>query len=115
MKLVLIAALSLVTAAPVITIPAPADAQVHVGRGVRRSPPRRPAAPRPRLTEAEQDRMFAAQDEIVAIDTQRAAIISAGEAAGGLTEDQRLTVEELDVRRAAAQQVYDQLQAKLNG
>jgi hypothetical protein len=29
--------------------------------------------------------------------------------------DQRLTVEELDVRRAAAQQEYDRLQVKLNG
>lgn len=113
MKLVLIAALVAVTATPVAVIPVVADAQVLTGRGAARRPAPRPR-PAPRLSEVEQDRMFAAQDQIAEIDTERAAIIVAGEAAGGLTAEQRLTIEALDVRRAAAQQIYDQFQARLN-
>lgn len=114
MKLVLIGALVALTALPVTYMASPADAQVRVGRGAHRDPPRRRAPTPPRLSEAEQDQMYAALDQIMDIDTERAAIITAGEAAGGLTEAQRLAIEELDVRRAAAQEVHDRLQAKLN-
>jgi hypothetical protein len=113
MKLPLIALLSVVIAAPVVTVPTYADGQVLTGRGAaRRSAPR--PRPAPVLSDAEYDQMYAAQDQIADIDTERAAIIAAGEAAGGLTEAQRLAIEDLDVRRAAAQEVYERLQGKLN-
>lgn len=102
MKLVLVGALVALTAAPVVFAPIEAEAQVRVGSGAHRDPPRRRASA-PRLSEAERDRINAAQDEIADIDAQRAAIIAAGEAADGLTDNQRLTIKEMDVRRAAAQ------------
>lgn len=113
MKLPLIALLVVVVAAPVVTVPTYADAQVRVGSGARRDPPRR-VRPAPRLSEVEQDRMIAAQDEVLDIDSEIAGIRTAAEAAGGLSAEQQARIDALRVRRAAAQQVVDQLQAKLN-
>ena len=113
MKLPLIALLSLAIAVPVMTVPAPADAQVRVGSGARRDSPRR-ARPAPRLSEAEQDRMFAAQDEILDIDSEIATIRQAGETAGALSPEHQAQIDALGVRRTAAQGIVDQLQSRLN-
>lgn len=113
MKIALVALLAAVVAAPVVYVPTPADAQVRVGSGARRDPPRR-ARPAPRLSEAEQDRMYAAQDEILDIDSEIAAIRQAGETAGALSPERQAQIDALGVRRTAAQQIVDQLQAKLN-
>lgn len=113
MKLALVALLAAVVAAPVISVPTPSDAQVRVGSGARRDPPRR-ARPAPRLTDAEQDRMFAAQDEILDIDAEVSGIQAAAAAAGGLTAEQQAQIDALGARRTAAQEVIDRLEAKLN-
>ena len=113
MKLPLVALLAVVIAAPVVTVPTLADAQVRVGSGARRDPPRR-ARPAPRLSEAEEDRMFAAQDQILDIDNEIAAIREASEAAGGLSSEQQTQIDALTVRRTAEQAVVDRLQAKLD-
>ncbi len=113
MKLALVALLAAVVAAPVVYVPTSADAQVRVGSGARSDPPRR-ARPAPRLTEAEENRMFAAQDEILDIDTEVAAIRQAGATAGGLSAEQQARIDALGVQRTAAQQIIDRLEAKLN-
>ncbi len=113
MKLALVALLAAAVAAPVVYVPTPSDAQVRVGSGARRDPPRR-VRPAPRLTEAEEDRMYAARDEILDVDSEIANIRAAGEAAGGLSAEQQAQIDALGVRRTAAQRVVDQLEAKLN-
>lgn len=113
MKLPLVALLAGVIALPVISVPQPADAQVRVGGGARRDAPRR-VRPAPRLSEAEQDRMYAAADEIMDINTEIAAIETAGQAAGGLTAEQQTQIRTLTARRVTAQETVDRLEAKLN-
>lgn len=113
MKLALVALLAAVVAAPVVYVPTPSDAQVRVGSGARRDPPRR-VRPAPRLTEAEENRMFAAQDEILDIDNELAGIRQAAETAGGVSPEQQARIDALGVQRTAAQQVIDRLEAKLN-
>lgn len=114
MKLPLIALLAVVLAAPVVTVPTSADAQVRVGSGARRDPPRRVRPPAPRLTEAEEDRMWDAQAEISNLDTQIAAVHALAQGAGGATPEHTATLADLTARRTAEQAVYDRLQAKLN-
>ncbi len=101
-------------AAPVVTVPTYADAQVRVGSGARRDPPRRVRPPAPRLTEAEEDRMWDAKAEIENLDTQIAAIQTQVQAAGGATPEHTATITDLTGRRTAEQAVYDRLQAKLD-
>lgn len=114
MKLPLVALLAVVIAAPVVTVPTYADAQVRVGSGARRDPPRRVRPPAPRLTEAEEDRMWDAQAEITNLDTQLAAVHALAQAAGGATPEHTATIADLTARRTAEQAVYDRLQTKLN-
>lgn len=114
MKLPLIALLAAVMAAPLVAVPTSADAQVRVGSGVRRDPPRRVRPPAPALTEAEEDRMWDAQAEITSIDTQIAEIQAQAEAAGGATAEHHAAIQALTVRRTAEQAVVDRLQAKLD-
>jgi len=113
MKLALVALLAAVVAAPVVYVPTPSDAQVRVGSGARRDAPRR-ARPAPRLSEAEENRMFAAQDEILDIDGELASIRQATEAAGAVSPEQQARIDALGARRSAAQQIVDRLEAKLN-
>lgn len=114
MKLPLVALLAVVIAAPVVTIPTYSDAQVRVGSGARRDPPRRVRPPVPRLTEAEEDRMWDAQAEINNLDTQLAAVNALVAAAGGATPEHTAAIADLTARRTAEQAVVDRLQAKLN-
>lgn len=114
MKLPLIALLAVVLAAPVATVPTAADGQVLVGRGARRTPPRQVRPPVPRLTEAEEDRMWDAQAEVNNLDTQIAAVNALAAAAGGATPEHQATLADLTARRTAEQAVVDRLQAKLN-
>lgn len=114
MKLPLVALLAVVLAAPVVTVPTYADAQVRVGSGARRDPPRRVRPPAPRLTEAEEDRMWDAQAEINNLDTQIAGIQTQIQTAGGANPEHTAAIADLTARRTAEQAVYDRLQAKLN-
>ena len=114
MKLPLVALLVAVIAAPVMTLPTYADAQVRVGSGARRDPPRRARPPAPRLTEAEEDRMWDAQAEVASLNTQIADAHAQAEAAGGATADHQAAIQALTIRLTAEQAVIDRLQAKLD-
>lgn len=92
----------------VMSAPSTADAQVRVGAGAqKRTPPR----PRPRLSEAEEDRLYAAQDEVAELDDKIAALQDASEA-GALTEAQRQEWAAHNARRQEVQATIDQLEAK---
>ena len=111
MKRSLVIALAAALALPAVTVPVtPADAQVLTGRGA----PRRAAPPRPALSEAEENRLFEAEDQVFQIDTQLADLQAAGEAAGGLTEAQQAQIDALTRRREEAQRTIDRLEAKRN-
>ena len=89
MKSALVAALSLALAAPVFSIPTVSDAQVLTGRGsAPRGAPRRPA-----LSEAELERLFDAEDQVIDLDGQ---------------------IAELTRRRDEAQRTVDRLERKRN-
>ena len=107
MKTALIAAVALATAMPVVSIPTVSDAQVLTGRG---SAPRR--APRPPLSPAEEERLYAAQDLIVELDSQIEELETAGEAAGGLTPEQTAQIQTHTARRTEAQRTVERLEAK---
>lgn len=113
MKPAFILTLALVVATPALYSPTFADAQVRVGSGgmARRAPPR----PRPRLSEAEQDRLAAAEDEVQDLDGKIADLEAANETAGGLTEAQRAEWQRHTARRQEAQTTIDRLHAKRNG
>jgi peptidoglycan hydrolase CwlO-like protein len=108
MKRTLVVALALATAMPVITLPVTADAQVLTGRGA----PRRSAPPRPRLSQAEENRLYDAQDQVMDLDSQIADIQAAAEAQGGLTPAQQAEIAELTRRRHEAQRTVERLEAK---
>lgn len=111
MKRSLVIALSAALAMPAVTLPVTAaDAQVLTGRNA----PRRAAPPRPALTEAEENRLFEAEDQVFEIDSQLADLQAAGEAAGGLTEAQQAQVNVLTRRRDEAQRTIERLEAKRN-
>ena len=114
MKLPLIALLAVVLAAPVVTVPTPADAQVRVGSGARRDPPLRVRTTAPRLTEAEEDRLWDAQAAVSDLDSQIAAVNALVAAAGGATPEHQATLADLTARRTAEQEVVDNLRAKQN-
>ena len=110
MKRSLVIALSAALAMPAVTLPVSADAQVLTGRNA----PRRATPPRPALTEAEENRLFEAEDQVFEIDSQLADLQAAGEAAGGLTEAQQAQVNVLTRRREEAQRTIARLEAKRN-
>lgn len=112
MKRTLAVLLALAVAVPTISIPLAADAQVRVGSGARRDPPRRPAPPR--LSDAELDRLDAATDEVAQLDAWTAEINAQAEAAGGLTDAQKALLEDYAERRETAQEIIDRLEAKRN-
>ena len=105
MKTFAIAALALVLAAPLASIPTPSDAQVLTGRGN----PRMARAPRPALSAREEDQLFAAQDAVYDLEQQIAVIEAASEPTAEQTaslpdlreqlEDQQATVERLEAKR----------------
>lgn len=110
MKRSLVIALAAALALPAVTVPVTAaDAQVLTGRGAARRPA---PPPRPALTEAEENRLFEAEDQVFQIDTQLADIQAAAEAAGGLTEAQQAQIQALTRRREEAQRTIDRLEAK---
>ena len=108
MKRTLAVAIALATAMPVITLPVTADAQVLTGRGA----PRRSAPPRPRFSEADQNRLYDAQDLVAELDGQIAEIRAAAEAQGGLTEAQTAQIAEMTRRRDDAQRTVERLEAR---
>lgn len=99
--------LAVVLAAPVaVAVPTPSDAQVLAGRGgdTRRAP----SAPRPALSEREEDRLFAAEDAVIALTEQIAQL----EAVAEPTAQQTAQLEQLRERRDDEQGVVDRLQRK---
>ncbi|QTC93075.1 hypothetical protein [Brevundimonas goettingensis] len=109
MKAALIAALVFTTATPAVVLPTTADAQVMAGRGAARSAARRA---RPALSEREEDRLYAAQDQVANLQQQIEAIETAGQTAGGLTPEQTAQITAHRTEMAEAQTVIDRLEAK---
>jgi hypothetical protein len=112
MKPFLIAAVALAVAAPaaVSFVPATAEAQVLAGRNAARAATR---PSRPALTEREEERLYAAQDEVQTLETQIEDIRAAGEQQeGGLTAEQTAQITEREARIAEHQRVIDRLEAK---
>jgi chromosome segregation ATPase len=111
MSRLLIAALCLTLAAPVVVsfAPTPADAQVMAGRGAARSAERHR---RPALSEREENRLYAAQDQVTDLQQQIEALETAGQTAGGLTTEQATQIASHRTQMAEAQSVVDRLEAK---
>lgn len=111
MKFVLIAALALSVAAPaaVTFAPTSAEAQVMAGRGAARQAER---ARRPALSEREENRLYAAQDEVQTLTQQVEEIQAAGESQGGLTPAQTAQIQAHQAEIAEKQAVIDHLEAK---
>lgn len=107
----LVAILALATAMPVISIPVSADAQVRVGRNSGMSSRPRRASP-PRLTQAEQQQLWDAQDLVTDLNATIETLQADGAAAGGLTDAQRAEIEGHTARRTEAQATVDRLVAK---
>ena len=110
----LVAVLALATALPVVSIPTYSDAQVLTGRGSARGASR--AAPRraqpPRLSAAEQQQLWDAQDLVTDLDAQIENLQAQGAAAGGLSDAQRAELDGHTTRRSEAQATVDRLVAK---
>jgi peptidoglycan hydrolase CwlO-like protein len=111
MKLPLIAVLAAVMAAPVVSIPVPADAQVLVGGG-RARPARRARPAPPPLTEAEEDRLWDARDEMQNIDDQITDLQALVETQGALTTEQQAQIDAHVARRTALEAEVARLEAK---
>jgi len=106
MKTLAVAVLSLLLAAPVVSVPTPADAQVMVGRGnARGAPPRRPP-----LSQREENRLIAAEDAVYSLEDQIAAI----EASEAPTAEQLAQLPELRERLAEESATVERLTAKRN-
>lgn len=108
----LIAVLAVATAMPVISIPTISDAQVLTGRGAPRGASRPRRAQPPRLTPAEQQQLWDAQDTVADLNAQIESIQEQGAAAGGLSAAQRAEIAGHTTRRNEAQATVDRLVAK---
>lgn len=107
----LIAVLALATAVPVISIPVTADAQVRVGRSSG-APSRPRRVTPPRLTQAEQQQLWEAQDQVADLNATIETLQADAAAAGGLTDAQRAELDGHTARRDEAQATVDRLVAK---
>lgn len=102
-----VVALAIALAAPAAaSIPAPAEAQVLTGRGG--DTRRLRVAPRPALTEREEDRLFAAEEAVFELQSQ----IDALEALAAPTPEQIASMEDLRERLEDEQGVVDRLTRK---
>jgi hypothetical protein len=107
MKTLALVALAAVIAAPVsVSFPAPADAQVLAGRGG--DTRRLRAAPRPALSEREENRLFAAEEAVWELTDQIATI----EATAEPTAEQTESLVDLRRRLEEQQAIVDRLTAK---
>ena len=113
MKSALVLAAAFVMAMPVVSVPTVSDAQVLTGRG-RAMPTRRARPAPPRLTEAEEDRLWDAQTQIATIDEQVTTLQAAGQTQGALTPEQQAQMNAHVARRAELQTIVTQLEAKKN-
>lgn len=111
MKSALVLAAAIIMAMPAVSVPTAADAQVLTGRG-RATPTRRARPAPPRLTEAEEDRLWDAQSEIGTIDEQIAELQAAGQVQGALTPEQQAQLNAHATRRTELQTVITRLEAK---
>ncbi len=107
MNRTLIAALALALAAPVLSLPATADAQVLAGRNSGGRHVQR-HEPRPALSRSEEDRLYASQDQVSALEAQIAQL----QAMESPTDAQRAEIQTLTTRRDQAQQIVTRLEAK---
>lgn len=108
----LIAVLAVATAMPVISVPTFSEAQVLTGRGNARGASRPRRAQPPRLTPAEQQQLWEAQDLVTDLNAQIESLQEQATAAGGLTEAQRSEIAGHTTRRDEAQTTVDRLVAK---
>lgn len=109
MKALLIAALVLSSAAPVVVLPTIADAQVMAGRGAARAAER---SRRPALSVREEDRLYAAQDQVATLEQQLEALETAAQTAGGATPEQAAQIAAHRSQIAEARTVIERLEAK---
>lgn len=113
MKSVLVFAAAIVMALPVVSVPSVVDAQVLTGRG-RAAPARRSRPAPPRLTPAEEDRLWDAQTEIGTLDEQIAALQAAVQTQGAATPEQQTQLNAHNARRTELQAIVTRLEAKQN-
>lgn len=111
MKSAFVSLLALAMAAPALTIPATAEAQVMVGSGARRNPPARHTAP-PSLSPREERRLDAAYETVSEMDGLIADLHEA--APQGLSAEQQAQLQSHTRRRDEAQRTIDRLEEKLN-
>ncbi|HEY0103966.1 MAG TPA: hypothetical protein VGB60_10900 [Brevundimonas sp.] len=112
MKIALVLAAALLTAAPVVSFPSAADAQVLTGRG-RATPARRPSRPPPpALTEAEEDRLWDAEAELASLEEQMTALETPPEGQTALSAEQQTQLQAHATRLREVQTVIAQLKAK---
>lgn len=111
MKSALVLAAALVMAMPVVSVPSVADAQVLTGRG-RATPARRARPAPPRLTDAEEDRLWEAQSELGTLDEQIAELQAAVQAQGAASAEQQTQLNAHAARRTELQTVITRLEAK---
>lgn len=110
MSRALIAALCMTIAAPTVVAfaPANADAQVLAGRYAARATPH---TRRPALSAREEERLYAAQDEVFNLQ-QEIETLQAGAATTPLTAEQQAQLEAHQARLAEQQAIVDRLEAK---
>ena len=111
MKLALVALLAAVMATPVISIPTPSDAQV-LTRGSAPRAARRTPRVQPRLSAAEQDSLYEAQDLVTDLNAEISTLERLAAEAGGMTDEQRTQLAAHTTRRDEAQATVDRLIAK---
>ncbi len=111
MKSALVLAAAVVLAMPVVSVPTVSDAQVLTGRA-RATPARRARPAPPRLTEAEEDRLWDAQTELGTLDGQIAALQAAVQTQGSASAEQQAQLNAQAARRTELQTVITRLEAK---
>lgn len=104
------AALALTLAAPVVTVPATADAQVMTGRNAARQATR--PSPRP-LSDREYERLSQAENEVQEADNRIAEIQAAAEQSGGMTPEHQAEMQALQRKRDQANRIVERLSRRL--
>lgn len=102
--------LALTLAAPVVTIPVPADAQVLAGRNAARAQP-----PRETREQRLQNRLYAAEDRLIEIESSISELETAREGGAVLTPAQERQLSQLTQRREREQREVERLNQQLEG
>lgn len=102
------AAMALIMAIPVVSVPVTADAQVRAGRQTVLQSSR----PRP-LSDREYERLTQAETEVQEADERIAEIQALAEQAGGMTPEQQTELRDLQRRRDQANRIVERLSRRL--